>query len=145
MVEVGQEARLTCLSPSSSPWLLCTWSLTSHLHCALLAGDEVLRLDCEGEEEAAGLQVNETEISVEGDRGRCCLVVAGVARQSAGVWTCSLSSLQSGQLVTSHTAHTELQVTSRGSLALVLHGQTEESRDGLEWVMTIILSFMSTM
>ena len=122
-METGQEALLSCLSPSSSPWLLCTWRLSSQVHCALLTGEEVLHVDCEGEEESGE---GEPEVMVEGDGGRCSLLVPGVTRQLEGVWTCRLSSLRSGQLVTSHTAQTELLVTSRGSLSLVLQGKTEQ-------------------
>ena len=125
VVEAGGKISLSCLSPSSSPWLLCTWRLTSELHCAVLTGLTVLPVDCEGED-GDQLAVSQPEVTLAGDRRSCDLELSNVSRHTEGVWSCSLASLQAGQLVTSHTAQTDLQVTSRGILALAVQGEESQ-------------------
>ena len=120
MVEDGLSTSLSC--PSPSPWLLCTWRTTQRLLCALLTDGGVRLVDCEGEEPVT-LPTTQHEVTVVGDPARCDLHLPRVSPLLAGVWTCSLSSLQSGRLVSSHTGKVSLMVLSRGRFSLLLQDQ----------------------
>ena len=120
-MEAGGRASLVC--EAALPWLVCTWLHLRHHHCALLAEGQVRPVDCEGgQREEPGLEVEvEVEVEVVGNRSWCGLEVGRLSRQShAGLWTCSLSSLQAGRLVTSHSQDLSLEVLSRGQLSLVV-------------------------
>ena len=114
-MEEGGRASLVCWT--SLPWLVCTWHLLPHQnHCALLTEGQVRPVDCQ-----AGQWEGEEEVEVVGNSSWCGLEVGRVRRQRhAGLWTCSLSSLQTGRLVTSHSEELSLEVLSRGSLSLVV-------------------------
>ena len=123
-MEAGGRTSLVC--ETGLPWLVCTWLHLNHHHCALLAQGEVRPVDCEGGQgEEPGLEVEE-EVEVVGNRSWCGLEVGRLSREShAGLWTCSLSSLQAGRLVTSHSQDLSLEVLSRGELSLVVETNNE--------------------
>ena len=143
VVEEGGRARLVCQSDQA--WLLCTWhllSLPQSQHCALLTQGRVQPVDCQGgeeqeeeeeEKEDPGEEV-EVEVEVVGNSSWCGLEVGRVSRQRhAGLWTCSLSSLQAGRLVTAHSQDLSLQVLTRGELSLVVEDNNKHHQ---YWVST---------
>ena len=128
----GGRASLVCQSPLA--WLVCTWRLLpgpGSQHCALLTRDQVRPLDCqagevreevEEEEEEGNLEDQGLEeVEVVGNRSWCGLDIRRVRRERhAGLWTCSLSSLQAGRLITTHSEDLSLEVLSRGELSLLV-------------------------
>ena len=142
MMEDGGRGSLVC--QSDLPWLLCTWSLLStpqSQHCALLTDGQVRPLDCQGnqaededededeDETGDGVEVEVEEVEVVGNSSWCGLEVGRVVRRhQAGLWTCSLSSLQAGRLVTSHTEDIRLEVVSRGELSLLVETNNQHQQ-----------------
>ena len=133
-VEEGGQARLVCQSHQA--WLLCTWHLNplplpQSQHCALLAQGRVQPVDCQAgqEEEEEEERDPSEEVEIVGNRSWCGLEVSEVRRQRhSGLWTCSLSSLQAGRLVTAHSQDLNLEVLSRGSLSLLVENNNQHQQ-----------------